>query len=176
MAERKGEDQHGKMLLGKPASQRGELYCPNKGKKRKEMPMDGGGKRSTQGIMRHQYGRARLGEAPRAVLVLSIPTPREPALERETTADDGNTHLKQATSRRSRSGSKHEGQEGPGAVCVYAPRQVGRAKRYAIFTWYATSATADSRSSDQDGARHGGLSRQQRRQLRGHEPHAASSW
>jgi hypothetical protein len=42
MVERNGEDQHGKMLLGKPASQRGELYCPNKGKKRKEMPMDGG--------------------------------------------------------------------------------------------------------------------------------------
>jgi hypothetical protein len=74
-------------------------------KKSKEMPIDG--RRSTWGITRHQNGRARLGEASRAVLVLSIPTPRQPQVERETTADDGNTHLKQAESRRSRSRSKH---------------------------------------------------------------------
>jgi hypothetical protein len=38
--------------------------------------------------MRHQNGRARLGEASRAVLALSIPTPRQPQLLRETTADE----------------------------------------------------------------------------------------
>jgi hypothetical protein len=65
--------------------------------------------------MRHQYERARLDEAPRAVLVLSIPTPRQPPLERETTADDGNMHLKQAESRRSRSRSKRQRQNGTGA-------------------------------------------------------------
>ena len=79
--------------------------------------------------MRHQNGRARLGEASRAVLVLSIPTPRQPQVERETTADDGNTHLKQ-----SRKPEEWERVETLDAKLVwrglvYAPRQEVRQKR-----------------------------------------------
>jgi hypothetical protein len=79
--------------------------------------------------MRHQNGRARLGEASRAVLVLSIPTPRQPQVERETTADDGNTYLKQVESRRN--GERVETLDAKlvWRGLVYAPRQAVRQKR-----------------------------------------------
>jgi hypothetical protein len=41
MVERNSEHQHGKTLLEKPASQRGEYIARTKEKKSKEMPIDG---------------------------------------------------------------------------------------------------------------------------------------
>ena len=78
--------------------------------------------------MRHQNGRARLGEASRAVLVLSIPTPRQPQVERETTADDG-IRLKQVESWRN--GERVETLDAKlvWRGLVYAPRQAVRQKR-----------------------------------------------
>ena len=78
--------------------------------------------------MRHQNGRARLGEASRAVLALSIPTPRQPQLEGETTADDGNTHLKQAERRRSGKQVETLDANPVWSSLVYAPRQAVRQK------------------------------------------------
>jgi hypothetical protein len=144
--------------------------------KSKEMPMDGrGGGRSSPGITKHQSGRARLGEGSRAVLVLSIPTRRQPALERQTTADDGNTHLKPATSRRSRRGSKHERQNGSGAVRGYAPRQAGRLKAVSYF--YLARDERDGRFALVPPASRAppGPLRAAAAAIAWHEPHDASS-
>ena len=117
--------------------------------------------------MRHQYERRRVGEASRAMLVLSIPTPREPTLERETTADDGNTHLKQAASQRSRGRSKRQRQNGSGGV-VYMHRVKEVDQRGTLFLPGTRRARRQIRGGEQQhGARHRALSREQWRQLRG---------
>jgi len=85
--------------------------------KSKEMPIDG------------EMINLGYHEASRAVLALSIPTPRQPQLERETTADAGNTHLKRAESRRSEEQVETLDANLVWSSLVYAPRQAVRQKR-----------------------------------------------
>jgi hypothetical protein len=103
---------------------------------------------------------------PGLVLELSIPTPREPALGRKTTADDGNTHLKQAENRRIWERVETWGAKRISRCRVYASRQAGRLRGTLFLPGTRRSATADSMSSHGHRARYYDLSRQQQRQLR----------
>ena len=117
---RKGSHKHQhERRLWRSLLLRGKRESPARTKeKSKEMPIKP--RRSGPGITKHQDRRARLGEAGRAELVLSIRTRPWPAPGRQTMADDGNTHLKPAASRRRRRGLKHWRQNASGAIRVYS--------------------------------------------------------
>ena len=126
--------------------------------------------------MRHQNGRARLGEASRAVLVLSIPTPRQPQLERETTADDENTYLKQSREPEERERVETLDANLVWSSLVYAPRQAVSTKEVSYF--YLVRDERDGRFDvvqEVVARATAALSRRQWRQIAWHEPHNASS-